>query len=171
MALTDEDAQSVAYAGELSIEELGALIEEMAPHLRFCWVEGPAEAALAAFGATAPPAAQDAGRAFGPVCEVRWLRRGARVRVMVTTDGPRPARPFEQSLDLATCEIEEASYPLWGAYSPADGGWREERIPRTLSYPVQGNPARVLVDAVIYRDRDTGQLVASRFAGARGEGA
>ena len=170
MALTDEDATSVAYAGDLSIEELSSLLEEMAPHLRFCWVEDPTTAALAAFDATSSPATRDAGRAFGPACEVRWLRRGHRAHVMVTTDGPRPARPFDQSLDLAACEIEETGYPLWGSYSPEDGGWREERIPRTLLYPIQGSPTRVLVDAVIYRDRDTGRLVASRFAGLRGEG-
>jgi len=169
MALMDESATRFAVAGDLSIEELGSLLDEMAPHLRFCWAEGPATAALSAFEAASSPSLQDAGRAFGPECEVRWIRRGARAHAMVTTDGPRPARSLGRSLDLTACEIEAASYPLWGEYSPEDEGWREERIPRTLSYPVPSESARVLIDAVVYRDRDTGQLVASRFAGLRGE--
>lgn len=169
MALTGVPAASAACAGDLSIDELGGLLDEMAPHLRFCWVDGLASAALTAYDASVAPAPQDAGRAFGPECEVRWQRRGTHACVMVTSDGPFPARPFEHTLDLSTCEREEASYPLWGTYSRDDVGWREGRIPRTLAFPVDGEPEHVLVEAVAYRDRETGALVASRFTGVRGE--
>mgnify|MGYP001421728928 CR=1 FL=1 len=57
---------------------------------------------------------------------------------------------------------------LWGTRD-AENEWVEQRIPRILSYPVAGEKSKnhIALEQVEYRDRETNELLLTRFAGIR----
>ncbi|RMH71670.1 MAG: hypothetical protein D6675_06240 [Gemmatimonadetes bacterium] len=58
-----------------------------------------------------------------------------------------------------------ANYPLWGIYDTERQGWRAERIPHTLTYPVEDAPEQVYLTAIRYCDAFTGATQFLRWKG------
>lgn len=162
----------VALAGRLPVASLPGLLGAVASHLRFLFLEGPQLTDLLPFSTDAPIERADAGCAFGPQCTVRWRTSHGESRVMVIGTELPAELSLPHRLELGSdCDVEQVTYPLWGERDEAGNGWREERIPRLLQYPVEQQSARVLLDVLRYRSRETGAIVASRYVGVRGEGA
>lgn len=109
------------------------------------------------------------GRAFGHEHELSWRRRQGRFVVAFTTE-----RPAEESvlkrfrhgcLEIEYSRKDEPESVLWGEYLDEKDGvsrWFDERIPRPLSYPVDGSPARVSLKEADYYDEE-GRVLARRF--------
>ncbi len=165
-----DEAGDIALAGSLAFSELAAVIDELTPHLEYLWIESPGTAQLIKMSSDVVLEQCDAGRAFGANVEVRWQRHDQRVATMVTTSGPTPTQVFPHTLNVAQgCSIERVSYLLLGEQGEGDTVWHAPGIPSPLHYPVQSPARRVRLDAIVYRGVSTGDIVATRYTGLRGD--
>ena len=125
---------------------------------------------------------QTRGRIFGDAFECRWEPcegGGTTVRVRyvgvpVQVEGLTPPA----GIDLPALMTRNVRYDLWGERvdDPAVVGgpsdalvYAELRVPRILSYPVNGRPRRARLRVREYIDPTTGIVALSRFCGLDGE--
>lgn len=152
-----------AYASQLTEADLRTLLDELAPNLSYAYVESASRAAWSLAAEAQIGAELVRGRVFGPRCEVQFRRDGDSYAVTVLTDISRVASGMAESLDLGDLDAEEVTYLLWGRRDVASGAWIEPGYRQQWCYPVGGEPARVGVRALEYRDRERAHLQFMRY--------
>jgi hypothetical protein len=109
-----------------------------------------------------------AGRAFGRTMEVDWWQEkdGYRLRTLLEQGNPPKGIEWD-TIDAPLLESmgqDEHSLVLWGTFDEDLDAWAEDRVPRSLLYPVPregGAPDQV---ALLVRDyRRDGVVVLTRF--------
>jgi len=82
------------------------------------------------------------GRIFGPDAELRWRMVGNLLHVVFLTDGEKVPEcftcPNPNPLRNLKRDDSDRRY-LWGSQKTPDGRWEEERIARTLRYPIENS--------------------------------
>jgi hypothetical protein len=152
-----------AYASQIANSDLAPLLAELGAELRYAYLETASDCSWSRVGADL--ALDDAlrGRVFGPGGEVQFHRADDAVRITLLTEIPRPTTLIGATVDLAHTEIEEITYLLWGRYAATVGAWIEPGFRRQWRYPLDGQPRRVGVRALEYRDRNSGDLQFLRY--------
>jgi len=96
------------------------------------------------------------GRIFGSDAELRWRRVGNLLHVVFLTDGDEVPEcftcPVPNPLENLECDDSDKRY-LWGSQRNPDGTWEEERIARTLRYPVKNSGKVPKLVICKYHDR------------------
>jgi hypothetical protein len=106
----------------------------------------------------------EVGRAFGADLELDWWKTesGFRLRALLEDGDPPAGVEWEQALTLDSGGKHQLV--LWGDYDDDLGAWAENRIPRSLPFPVRWSaspPDRVALEVCDYcRD---GAVVLTRF--------
>jgi CRISPR-associated Csx10 family RAMP protein len=112
---------------------------------------------------------QSDGRAFSPVCEVRWQHDSNLFHTVCTGSITQPPAPLtSQTRELLAGDFDhhDGSYFLWGEWSDKEPRWLEASIPHIFDYPVpQGNGKwRIKLLTKEYISRTTGDTEFYRFA-------
>lgn len=152
-----------AYASQVARAELAPLLAELGAELRYAYLETASDSLWSRYAGDLPVDDALRGRAFGPGCELQFQRTGDAVCVTLLTETPRPTTLVGTTVDLANTETEEVTYLLWGRYAAAAGTWIEPGFRRQWRYPLDGQPRRVGVRALEYRDRTSGDLQFVRY--------
>lgn len=152
-----------AYASQVPSADLAPLLAELQSELRYAYLEEAGDCRWARYAPDLPVDESLRGRVFGPDCELQFQRAGAAVRIVLLGDLPRATTAAGATVDLATTESEEVTYLLWGRYTASSNAWIEPGFPRQWRYPVEGQPSRVGVHAIEYRDRTSGDLQFVRY--------
>lgn len=152
-----------AYASQVARTELEPLLAELGAELRYAYLETATDSLWSRYAGDLPVDDALRGRVFGPGCEVQFQRTGDTVHITVLTETPRPTTLVGTTVDLANTETEEVTYLLWGRYAATAGAWVEPDFRRHWRYPLDGQPRRVGVRALEYRDRASGDLQFLRY--------
>lgn len=151
------------HASQVASTELAPLLAELAPELRYAYLETVTDRTWARYATDLPFGQALRGRVFGPDCELQFQRADAGFRITLLTDTPRATTLVGPTLDLALTDREDVTYLLWGSYAETADAWIEPGFRQPWHYPIEGRPSRVGVQAIEYRDRASGDLHMVRY--------
>ena len=106
------------------------------------------------------------GRVFSERHELKWRKRFEQWHAVFFSDDPKLALPagFEVAEGVLVEKVDvsepEGQVVLWGERREGRNSWLEDRIPRSLHYPVQalGREKRVVLLYTVYRLTGPGQM-------------
>lgn len=163
-----------AYAALLTEADLRTSIEAFALNITQMILEAVDEVAFLEFREEIDLRRFEAGRVFGPTCEIRWQREGERFQTLLLGDvakfGERiGTHHVELSGDIF--DYQYKAYYLWGEWSDRLPQWVEASVPHIFNYPQpqgEGSYRRKLT-TVEYINRESGELEFYRFTGTQEE--
>lgn len=163
-----------ACADWLTEDGLRALLDS--PPAAFEWMilEAVDEVVFNPFEQAIDVGSVDAGRVFGPDCEVRWQRDGDLFHTLLVGSLAQPSpvlSAHQQDLSAPEFDRIEREYFLWGEWSRNIPEWVEAAIPHIFNYPPPPQPGRWRrkLTSVEYVNQHTGEMEFYRFAGAASE--
>ena len=151
------------HASRLTRADLGTLLDELSADLSYAYLESVTDGMWARYGRALPFDTALRGRVFGPTCEVQFQSDGDSVRLNVLADTARTTTLAGTTLDLNQYDSEDVTYLLWGRYASASNAWVEPGFRQRWHYPIEGQPGRVGVRAIEYRERTSGTLQHVRY--------
>lgn len=166
-------------AGDLTPAAFSELVRGVPPTNNSVWAEFPDRWLFTAHAQSLIPELieSSSGRIFAVDGELRWRRiRALGDNCMRTVFLGEAAWPgVEELLENASAELEAltpriSSFVLWGELLDETGEWIEARVPHRFSYPVEGRPARCVLDVEQWVNTVNGRTEFVRFRGISGFG-
>jgi hypothetical protein len=163
-----------AYTAWLTELDLRTLIEALATRMAQMILEAVDEVAFLEYRGEIDLRHFEAGRIFGPTCEIRWQRDGERFHTLLLGD----VAEFGERIGTHHVELsgnlfddQEKAYYLWGEWRDDSPQWVEASVPHIFNYPQpRGAGAyRRKVTAIEYINRESGELEFYRFTGTQEE--
>jgi len=95
------------------------------------------------------------GQIFNSQFEIRWRREQDSYETLLLTETNQQRSEFQAAADSPFEAVVPSSdathgFLLWGT-SKVDGGWREARIPRLLTYPIERQGEKPRLAYVLYQ--------------------
>jgi hypothetical protein len=151
------------HASKVARADLETLLDELGADLRYVYLESVTDGTWSRYSRALPFDSAQRGRAFGPNCDVQFQRDSDSVRLTVLADSTRTTSLVGPTLDLTSYDSEDVTYLLWGRYARASDAWIEPGFRQRWQYPVDGQPGRIGVRAIEYRERTSGALQHVRY--------